>query len=141
MTAISLPNRADDHGGQMNARHGGLLLFLLRFQWFQVMLCCSPIHFQTKMLPGMLCFCKPLGGHCCGPEALLSLSFCLPVLRLAASLALLVLLLLSFAGPPCRQCQGLKFGVEAAIVPAICSVMFLMTVLNEGRRSHIPSLN
>lgn len=135
MTVISLPNRTDDHGGQTNARCGGL--FLLHFQWFQVMLCCGPIHFQTQMLPGMLCFCKPLGG----PEAFLSLSFCLPILRLAVSLAFLVLLLLSFAGPPCRQCQGLEFGVEAAIVPAICSVMFLMTVLNEGRRSHIPSLN
>lgn len=45
------------------------------------------------------------------------------------------------SGPVVRQCHGLEFGVEAAIVPAICSVMFLMTVLNEGRRSHIPSLN
>lgn len=69
------------------------------------------------------------------------LSFYLFILWLAASLALLVLLLLSVSGPPCRQCPGLQFGVEAAIVPAICSEMFLMTVLNEGRRSHIPSLN
>lgn len=139
MTVISLPNCTGDHRGQTNARRGGLLW--LHFQFFQVMLCCSHISFQTKTFPGMPCFCKPLGGQCCGPEALLSLSFCLPLPRLAGCLDLLVLLLLSFAGPPCRQCQGLEFGVEAAIVPAICSVMFLMTVLNEGRRSHIPSLN
>lgn len=97
------------------------------------------IYFQTKMLPGVLCFGKPLVVSAVIQRPS-SPSFCLSVLRLAMSLDLLVLLL-SFTSPPCRQCQGLEFGVEAAIVPAICSVMLLMTVLNEGRRSHIPSLN
>lgn len=107
---ISLVNCTDDHGGQTKARDSGL--FLLYFQHFQVMLCCSLIHFQTKMLPGMLCFCKTLGGQCRALEAFLSLSFCLPVFRFAASWALLVLLLLSFAGLPRGECQGLEFGVE-----------------------------
>lgn len=86
---------------------------------------------------------EPEASYDAGVEAVLLPALLSPSLPLSAAgpampSALLVLLPL---GPVVRQCQGLEFGVEAAIVPAICSVMFLMTVLNEGRRSHIPSLN
>lgn len=80
------------------------------------------------MLGWKLYSSQPFSLHLC-----LSLPQVQPCPRLSSSS--------SHSGPVVRQCQGLEFGVEAAIVPAICSVMFLMTVLNEGRRSHIPSLN
>lgn len=87
----------------------------------------------------MLCFCRPLDSQCCDPETF-HLFLPLP-LRLATPLALTGSPPALLRRPSLQAMPGAGVGVEAAIVPAICSVMFLMTVLNEGWRSHIPSLN